>query len=109
MNTAIGAGGAGEGGYRGASVDYGGLTLGRIAHPYVHVVGAIALVEGAQLLLWELSTEGRWTTVMLVIGFDVLAAFCEVACNHVMVGEEGEGYLAILGYRSRADNVTFAH
>lgn len=43
--AAVGAFGAGEGGYGGSGVDYGGLTLGGVAYPYVDVVGAVALVE----------------------------------------------------------------
>ena len=47
MMSAVGTGGAWEGRDGTTRVDYGGLTLGRVAYPYVDVVGAVSLVEGA--------------------------------------------------------------
>ena len=67
MASAVDAFGAGEGGGGGAGVDYGGLALGGVAYPDVDVVGAVALVEGAELLLGGGAGE-------VAVGIDVAGA-----------------------------------
>lgn len=50
MTATINACAAGKYGNGGAGIDNDRLTLGGVAYPKIHVVGAVALVECADLL-----------------------------------------------------------
>lgn len=96
MSPAVSTFRAGEGSDAAARVDYDGLSLGGgEADPNVHVVGAVALVEGGELLEFGEASGGRrgLAAVAVVVDDDFVVGgiFAKVPCDEVMVRHEGEG------------------
>lgn len=81
MMSAIDACGAWKGRGGRSGVNYGGLTLGRVSYPNVNVVGAVSLVEGAELLGLLGSAEDGAAVIV-----DGGACFLEVPVDNVLVG-----------------------
>ena len=66
VTSAIRTAGTRKSHHGGTRVDHGGLLLGRVSHPNVDVVGAIPLVEAAELLLRQ---GAKYRALIVAFGF----------------------------------------